>query len=108
MSNAFHSIGEAARPRPLLRVSTQRDGTDVIVTIADNGTGIAPETRSRVFEPFYTTKPTGQGTGLGLSLAYDIVVQGHGGGITIEDTEGGGATFVVRIQAERLEALNRS
>ena len=108
LSNAFHSIGEAARPRPLLRVSTQRDGTDVIVTIADNGTGIAPETRSRVFEPFYTTKPTGQGTGLGLSLAYDIVVQGHGGGITIEDTEGGGATFVVRIQAERLEALNRS
>ena len=59
------------------------------------GSGIAEEVQAKIFEPFYTTKPPGSGTGLGLSLSYDIVTQGHGGTLTVESTEGNGATFVV-------------
>ncbi len=66
--------------------------------VYENGTGIPPEIREKIFEPFFTTKPTGKGnTGLGLSLSYDIVTQGHGGTLTVESTEGEGATFVITL-----------
>jgi nitrogen-specific signal transduction histidine kinase len=65
----------------------------------DNGPGIPAELRERIFEPFLTTKPTGQGTGLGLSLAHDIVVQGHGGAVHVESEAGEGAAFVLRFPA---------
>ena len=72
-------------------------GPAVEVTVADNGPGVAPGARGRVFEPFFTTRPAGQGTGLGLSLAYDIVTQGHGGLLETSDAPGDGATFVVTL-----------
>ena len=72
-------------------------GPAVEVSVADNGPGLAPDVRARVFEPFFTTRPAGQGTGLGLSLAYDIVTQGHSGTLETRDTPGDGATFVVTL-----------
>ena len=81
-----------------LRVLAESEvGPAVEVTVADNGPGLSPDVRARVFEPFFTTRPTGQGTGLGLSLAYDIVTQGHGGLLETRDTPGDGATFVVTL-----------
>jgi two-component system NtrC family sensor kinase len=83
--NAAHAIGEQ---RGRITVGTGSDGDDwVWIDVADNGSGIAPETLSRIFDPFFTTKAVGKGTGLGLSLAYGIV-QKHGGRIEV-DTEPG-------------------
>lgn len=66
----------------------------------DNGPGIPKAIREKIFQPFFTTKPTGEGTGLGLSLSYDIVTKGHGGTLTLESVEGEGATFSIRLPAE--------
>ncbi|HEX9952591.1 MAG TPA: ATP-binding protein, partial [Rubricoccaceae bacterium] len=72
-------------------------GPAVEVSVTDNGPGLSPAARGRVFEPFFTTRAAGQGTGLGLSLAYDIVTQGHSGTLETRDTPGDGATFVVTL-----------
>lgn len=82
-----------------LRVSTARRGNNVEIRIADNGPGIPDSLREKIFEPFFTTKPSGQGTGLGLSMAHDIVTQGHGGGLKLEKTAEAGATFVISLPA---------
>jgi signal transduction histidine kinase len=85
------------KPRGLITVSTRADGPDhVAIEIADNGKGIAPENRTRIFDPFYTTKAPGQGTGLGLSIAYKIVAQ-HGGQIDVLSEVGVGSTFIVSL-----------
>ncbi len=63
----------------------------------DNGTGMSEAVRAKVFQPFFTTKPTGSGTGLGLSLAYDIITKGHGGKISVESKEGEGSEFVISL-----------
>ena len=119
LSNAFHAVqarttaaraaAKAAAPvggpaggpayAPEVSVGTRRDGDDVEIVVADNGTGMAPDVLAKIFEPFYTTKPTGEGTGLGLSLAHDIVAQVHGGTLTVESTVGAGTRFVVRFPA---------
>lgn len=65
--------------------------------ITDNGSGIPADILPKIFQPFFTTKPMGQGTGLGLSLAYDIVTKGHGGTIEVETKEGEGITFTVKL-----------
>ena len=80
-------------------VSTERAGDAVRIVVADNGPGIDIETREKIFQPFFTTKPTGDGTGLGLSLAWDIVVNGHNGSIDVEGEEGKGAIFTVTLPA---------
>jgi len=67
-----------------------------VITVADNGIGIPQNVMDKIFQPFFTTKPTGQGTGLGLSLSYDIV-KAHEGEIKIANAEGDGATFIVRL-----------
>ncbi|MDH5381279.1 MAG: HAMP domain-containing histidine kinase [Cyclobacteriaceae bacterium] len=64
--------------------------------VTDNGPGIPPEIKEKIFQPFFTTKPTGQGTGLGLSMSFDIV-KAHGGEITVDSTPGNGATFTVTL-----------
>ena len=89
---------------PTLTVTsrTLRDsevGPAVQVTVSDNGPGLPPAIAERVFEPFFTTRPAGEGTGLGLSLSYDIVTQGHGGLLSVRETAGQGATFVVTLPA---------
>ena len=82
---------------PTVRLSTEPFDGGVEVRIVDNGIGIKPADCVRVFEPFFTTKPAGTGTGFGLSLAYDIVAQGHGGTLSAYSREGQGATFVVTL-----------
>ena len=82
---------------PTVTVSTQKMDNQIVIKVKDNGTGIPNDMKARIFQPFFTTKPTGQGTGLGLSLAYDIVTKGHGGALELESTEGEGTTFSILI-----------
>jgi signal transduction histidine kinase len=102
LSNAFHAVGERKRAgeagyAPAVTVRTRRDGDTIEIALDDNGPGIPPALMDKIFEPFFTTKPTGEGTGLGLSLAYDIVTQVHGGTMSVESTVGTGTVFTIRI-----------
>jgi two-component system NtrC family sensor kinase len=65
--------------------------------VQDNGTGMSPEVQAKVFQPFFTTKPAGEGTGLGLSLSYDLITQGHGGTLTVESEPGQSSTFTISL-----------
>ena len=77
---------------------TTRDlGKAVEIRVRDNGTGIPPEIRDKLFQPFFTTKPTGKGTGLGLSITYDIITQQHGGAIAVDSTFGEFTEFTIRL-----------
>ncbi len=95
INNAFYAVKSVEKP--LVVVKTEQADNQVIITISDNGTGMSEATKAKVFQPFFTTKPTGQGTGLGLSLAYDIVTKGHGGTLTVESLEGEGTAFMVKL-----------
>ena len=102
LTNAFHAVVERARAedggyRAEVTVRTRRDGGEVTVEVADNGTGIPDAVKAKIFEPFFTTKPTGQGTGLGLSLAHDIVTAMHGGRMWVESVPGQGTSFFVAL-----------
>jgi signal transduction histidine kinase len=81
---------------PTVWVSTKKEGDKIIISVRDNGPGIPQKLLDKIFQPFFTTKPTGQGTGLGLSLAYDII-KAHGGEIKVETKEGEGAEFVIQL-----------
>jgi len=101
-TNAFYAVQKrqlAAGPgyAPTVQVRTRRAGEEVEICIRDNGTGIPKAVRQKIFQPFFTTKPSGEGTGLGLSLAHDIVVQGHGGTLAVDSQEGEFTEFVVRL-----------
>ena len=67
------------------------------IRVSDNGNGIPHQILKKIFQPFFTTKPTGHGTGLGLSLSYDIITKGHGGELKVETKEGKGSTFIIRL-----------
>ena len=104
LENARWSVGQAPGVlevgdgwAPTVRLSTAAYPGGVEVRVVDNGIGIKAADCVRVFEPFFTTKPAGTGTGLGLSLAYDIVTQGHGGTLAAYSREGQGATFVATL-----------
>ncbi len=106
VGNAFDAVTEQAtrldgsgdgQYAPTVTVSTRRVGARVELCVADNGNGISAAMREKVFEPFFTTKVAGDGTGLGLSLSYDIVTQGHGGTMRLESEEGQGAAFIVTL-----------
>jgi signal transduction histidine kinase len=104
LDNAFDAVKERSRGAgnsyaPTLRVSTQRVQGAVRISIADNGAGMTREIQDKIFEPFYTTKPTGEGTGLGLSMTYDIVVHGHGGELLVESERDRGTTFTLVLPA---------
>jgi two-component system, NtrC family, sensor kinase len=86
----------ADKYEPVASVTTKKDNGKVIITVRDNGNGIPEKVKEKIFQPFCTTKPTGQGTGLGLSLSYDIV-KAHGGEIKVETKEGEGAEFVIEL-----------
>ncbi|MGI4832221.1 MAG: ATP-binding protein [Janthinobacterium lividum] len=101
-SNAFYAVQQRQRAgepgyAPTVRVSTKQVGDQVEVQVSDNGTGISPEVRAKIFQPFFTTKPSGEGTGLGLSLSYDIITQGHGGTFDVASQVGQGTTFTIRL-----------
>ena len=89
---------------PLISVTTRVGKDTVEVEIRDNGTGITPEVRERIFLPFFTTKPAGEGTGLGLSLSYDIVVKQHGGNLSVESVPGQFTSFLVSIPTKAPDA----
>ena len=102
MSNAFYSLktrrlAAGAGYMPTLVVTSRRVGDMAEVRLRDNGVGIPEDIRPSIFTPFFTTKPTGEGTGLGLSLSYDIVVNGHGGGIEVDSRENEFTEFVIRL-----------
>ena len=92
-TNAFYAVQQRRQAagsgfQPEVSVSTRREGNQVRIQIRDNGTGVPPSIRQKIFQPFFTTKPTGQGTGLGLSLSYDIITKGHGGTFALDSEEG--------------------
>jgi len=95
--NAAQAMGEA---RGCITIRSGVAGEQVWLEVADNGSGIPPQTLQRIFEPFFTTKPVGQGTGLGLSLSYGIV-QKHGGRIEVDSVVGQGTTFRVTLPIRR-------
>ena len=101
-SNAFYAVNQKAKTigsdyKPMVEVSTVQQNGSVLITVKDNGTGIPENIREKIMQPFFTTKPTGEGTGLGLSLTYDMVVKGHGGKIEMESVEGEGSEFTVTL-----------
>jgi signal transduction histidine kinase len=96
-ANKRQRDGAAPDFRPTLKVATRDLGDAVEVRMRDNGTGIPPEIRDKLFQPFVTTKPTGEGTGLGLSVAYDIVVQQHGRTIALDSQVGEFTEFTIRL-----------
>ncbi|RZK30324.1 MAG: HAMP domain-containing histidine kinase, partial [Hymenobacter sp.] len=101
---AFYAVqqrqqaGEAGYA-PTVGVRTRQVAEGVEIQVHDNGTGIPEAVRSKIFQPFFTTKPSGEGTGLGLSLAHDIITQGHGGTLSVASREGQGTDFTIWLPA---------
>jgi two-component system NtrC family sensor kinase len=104
-NNAFYAVNQKLKTagadyRPEVTVSTSAAKNNIIIKVKDNGNGIPDAIKDKIMQPFFTTKPTGEGTGLGLSLSYDIIVKGHGGKIDLNSTHGEGATFTITLPAE--------
>jgi len=102
INNAFYAVNERRRVEgpgyePTVTVSTAKQNGTIELKVNDNGNGIPQKIVDKIFQPFFTTKPTGQGTGLGLSLAYDII-KAHGGEIRVETEEGKGSAFIIQLQ----------
>jgi signal transduction histidine kinase len=101
ITNAFYAVTEKVKTGvegyvPTISVSTKKRDGFIEISVADNGNGIPQKALDKIFQPFFTTKPTGQGTGLGLSLSYDIV-KAHGGELKVETKEGYGTEFIIQI-----------
>ena len=104
INNAFYAVDERKKAsngqvyEPTVSVATKRINENLEITVSDNGKGIPKKVIDKIFQPFFTTKPTGQGTGLGLSLSYDIV-KAHGGDLKVETKEGKGSEFAILLPA---------
>ncbi|MDP4286270.1 MAG: ATP-binding protein [Bacteroidota bacterium] len=111
-NNAFYACAERSRStanqqksgnpisyNPTVSVNTKKTDNHVIITVSDNGKGIPQNIIDKIFQPFFTTKPTGQGTGLGLSLSYDII-KAHDGEIKVDSKEGEGTTFIIELASK--------
>jgi signal transduction histidine kinase len=101
LTNSFYAVNEKKQMNvegyePIVSVSTKKIGDKVEIKVTDNGNGIPQKVLDKIFQPFFTTKPTGQGTGLGLSLSYDII-KSHGGEIKVETKEGQYAEFKILL-----------
>jgi len=111
INNAFYAVTEKKKQgptgsapdgyEPVVTVTTKKDNGRIEITVKDNGNGIPQKVLDKIFQPFFTTKPTGQGTGLGLSLSYDIVTKGHGGELKVETKEGEGSEFIIQIPVSK-------
>ncbi len=109
INNAFYAVAERSRSTvgaplpgaqsyvPTVTISTQKIDNQILIMVQDNGPGIPDAIKDKIFQPFFTTKPTGQGTGLGLSLAYDIVTKGHGGTLTVSSIPRAETTFEIQL-----------
>jgi signal transduction histidine kinase len=109
ITNAFYAVNEKKKQNPgglqtsqeltdydpAVSVSTKKAGDKILVSVKDNGNGVPQTVIEKIFQPFFTTKPTGQGTGLGLSMSYDIVTKGHGGELKVVTKDGEGAEFII-------------
>ncbi|GAA4314446.1 hypothetical protein GCM10023115_28420 [Pontixanthobacter gangjinensis] len=106
LTNAFYAVlqkrnnSSDALYEPKVSISTHKEANQVLIRVKDNGCGIPKKNLDKIFQPFFTTKPTGQGTGLGLSLSYDIV-KAHGGVLEVETQKGKGTTFTIIIKTNR-------
>lgn len=105
INNAFYTVNEKAKSlpndqgyEPTVTVTTKKEKDKVIISVIDNGNGVPQKVVDKIFQPFFTTKPTGQGTGLGLSLSYDIV-KAHNGELKVETKEGEGSEFIILLPA---------
>ena len=101
ITNAFYAVTERKKQNPdgyepIVSLGTKKLGDKVLISVKDNGNGIPQKVLDKIFQPFFTTKPTGQGTGLGLSLSNDIV-KAHGGSIIVKSIEGEGAKFIIQL-----------
>lgn len=99
-TNAFYSVSQKRKSaiagyEPVVSVATEKVGDAVKISIKDNGMGVPQKVLDKIFQPFFTTKPTGEGTGLGLSMSYDIITKGHGGELRVETSEGEYAVFSI-------------
>jgi signal transduction histidine kinase/ligand-binding sensor domain-containing protein len=103
INNAFYAVSQrklngshnGEHLEPTVALKSQRINGKVVISVTDNGTGIPKNVLDKIFQPFFTTKPTGEGTGLGLSLSYDIITKGHDGEIKVDTVEGRGTTFTI-------------
>lgn len=101
-TNAFYAVHQRQQTagedyKPTVSVSTAVQDKQVIIAVKDNGMGMPDNVKDKIMQPFFTTKPTGQGTGLGLSLSYDIIVKGHGGKIDVETKENDHTMFIISL-----------
>ncbi len=98
--NAAHAIADSVagtEKRGVIKIETRREAEDVIIAVSDTGSGIPEAIRSKIFDPFFTTKEVGKGTGQGLAIARSVVVDKHGGAISVESEVGRGTTFLIRL-----------
>jgi signal transduction histidine kinase len=101
-NNAFYAVAQKQKAlgqdyKPAVTVSTSAENGQVVIRVKDNGNGIPEAIKDKIMQPFFTTKPTGEGTGLGLSLTYDIVVKGHAGSINVDSEEHNFTEFTIKI-----------
>jgi len=101
-NNAFYAVNQKKKTagtdyKPEVLVTTATENGQAVISVKDNGPGIPDAIKEKIMQPFFTTKPTGEGTGLGLSLTYDMVVKGHGGSIQVNSVEGEGSEFIVLL-----------
>jgi len=102
LTNAFYAVNEKKKSGlagfdPTVTVSTKKVKSKVEIKVKDNGNGIPQKILDKIFQPFFTTKPTGQGTGLGLSLSYDIITKAHGGTLKVDTEAGDGTSFIIHL-----------
>jgi len=106
INNAFHAVSnltglpDQKNYKPVVTVSTKYLESKIEIRVADNGPGIPEEIRDKIFQPFFTTKPTGEGTGLGLSMSYEIITKGHGGELTVKTVENEGTDFIISLPSK--------
>ncbi|GAB4012510.1 hypothetical protein GCM10028808_28830 [Spirosoma migulaei] len=105
-NNAFYAINQKQKMapsgyQPTVTVSTTQVNGQTEIRVSDNGMGIPESVKSKIFQPFFTTKPTGEGTGLGLSLSYDIVTKGHGGELRVDSVPGQFTEFTITIPVRK-------
>jgi len=114
ITNAFYAVAQKKKPLtpdgrlnplfkdyvPTVTVSTKKAGNKIFISVKDNGGGIPQSALDKIFQPFFTTKPTGEGTGLGLSMSYDIVTKSHGGELKVETKENEGTVFTIQLPVQ--------
>jgi len=106
LTNAFYAVAEKKKQigigyDPTVSVSTKKIGAELEIKVTDNGNGIPQKIIDKIFQPFFTTKPSGQGTGLGLSLCYEIITKVHGGELLVETKEGEGTAFIIHLPLKK-------